>query len=343
MRLFTKHLTPGLIQAYLDEQVVTDQRAELDRHLAECSRCRAHLEQAQKRSIFFHDQFSLLDASPENAHPTISQVGFSHFLNRLESTKELNRNMKTYNFSRIPRPVWAVLTLIVVLAVALAFKPVRVLANSFLALFRVDQIQVVQFNPDQMSDRLENSSKLEYMLSNDVQVEEMGASEEVGSVEDASSKAGFPVKLPGLETPTKFMVQPGAKTTFTINLELVRGILKDLEQDDIQLPDELDGAVVQMDLPTSVIISFGKCSFGPADQIDPDQAPPPVELSGENCKTLVQVPSPVISAPPEFDLSVIGEAYLQVLGMDAGSGCVLTECQLGFHLCDPTAALLYGL
>ena len=138
--------------------------------------------------------------------------------------------MKTYNFSRIPRPVWAAVTLIVVLAVALTFKPVRVLANSFLALFRVEQIQVVQFNPDQMSNRLENSSKLEYMLSNDVQVEELGASEEVGSVEDASSKAGFPVKLPALETPTKFMVQPGAKTTFTVNLELVRGVLKDLER-----------------------------------------------------------------------------------------------------------------
>jgi hypothetical protein len=153
----------------------------------------------------------------------------------------------------------------------------------------------------------------------------MGPSEEVGSVEDASSKAGFPVKLPALETPTKFMVQPGAKTTFTVNLELVRGILKDLERDDIQLPDELDGAVVQMDLPTSVITSFGECNFEPADQIDPDQAPPPVMPNWEDCKTLIQVPSPVISAPPEFDLSVIGEAYLQVLGMDAEEAAAFSQ------------------
>lgn len=317
MKLIKKHLNSGRIQAYLDRQIPSDQLAEFDRHLADCSRCRLQLQQAQQRSVFLHSQLSQLDPIPESFQPTAPKAGFVRLSKRLETTKEVNRNMKTNIFPRIPRPVWAVVTLVLVLAVALAFEPVRVFANSFLALFRAEQIQVVQFDPDEIENRLENSSRLEYMLSNDVQVEEQGESHEVASADDASSQAGFSVKLPATESPTKFLVQPGARMTFTVNLELVRGVLKDLERDDIQLPDGLDGAVVQMELPTSVISSFGDCKFEPTDQIDPDQAPPPLEPSGEDCKTLVQVPSPVISAPPDLDLTKIGEAYLQVLGMDS--------------------------
>ena len=105
--------------------------------------------------------------------------------------------------------------------------------------------------------------------------------------------------------------------SFIVDLELVRGVLKDLEREDISLPDELDGAVVQMQVPSGVDASYGECEYKPnTSQIDPDKQPP-VSWDYRSCITLMQIPSPEISAPPDLNLSQIGEAYLQLFGMSA--------------------------
>jgi hypothetical protein len=233
----------------------------------------------------------------------------------MEQEKE-QQTMKPKTFLHLPRTAWAVIGIVAVLAISLTFAPVRALADSFLALFRVEQIRVVQIDPSKMPDKLESSSQLEYILSNNVKVDEQGEPQEVASADEASALAGFPVRLPaGLEGKQSFLVQPETGLTFTVNLELVRGVLKDIGRTDIQLPDNLDGAVVSMKIPTSVVAQYGDCIYDmEAPQIDPDSAPP-VEPKLDNCTTLAQVPSPEISAPADIDLSMIGEAYLQVLGM----------------------------
>jgi len=198
----------------------------------------------------------------------------------------------------------------------MTFAPVRALADSFLALFRVEQIRVVLIDPAKMPNKLESSSQLEYIMSNNVKVDKQGELQQVASADEASALAGFPVRLPsGLEGKQSFLVQPKANLTFTVDLELVRGVLKDIGRSDIQLPDNLDGAVVGMKIPTSVIAQYGDCKYDatPA-QFDPDAAPVEKPLA-DNCTTLTQIPSPEISAPSDIDLSKVGEAYLQVLGM----------------------------
>jgi hypothetical protein len=224
--------------------------------------------------------------------------------------------MKPKTFLHLPRTAWVVIGIVAVLAISLTFAPVRALADSFLALFRVEQIRVVQIDPSKMPDNLESSSQLEYILSNNVKVDEQGEPQEVASADEASALAGFPVRLPaGLEGKQSFLVQPKTGLTFTVDLELVRGVLRDIGRTDIQLPDNLDGAVVSMKIPTSVVAQYGDCIYDmEAPQIDPDSAPP-VEPKLDNCTTLAQVPSPEISAPADLELSMIGEAYLQVLGM----------------------------
>lgn len=221
-------------------------------------------------------------------------------------------------FARLPRTAWAAIVLIFVLAVALAFEPVRALANDFLGLFRVEQIRVVEFDPDEFNQQFENSSQLEYFLSNEVNVEEKGEVQEFATAEEAAAQVDFPLRLPaGLDGEQKFFVQPGANLSFTVDLELVRAILNDLGRADIALPDSLDGANIQVEVPTGVAATYGDCSFvKPEGEFDPEN----LEASMpnlEDCVTLFQSPSPLISAPPELDLTQIGEAYLQLLGMDA--------------------------
>jgi hypothetical protein len=97
-------------------------------------------------------------------------------------------------------------------------------------------------------------------------------------------------------------------------MELVKTVLQKIGQPDLKLPADLNGAKIELDVPASVIAQYGDCA---PKQMPPDEAdnPRPVRIEPFNCTTLVQLPSPTISAPPGLDMTAIGEAYLQILGM----------------------------
>lgn len=314
MKFGQPHPNKGLIRAYLDQTLSVDQTAKINDHLITCASCRATANEIRTRAESVQAQLVRLDGEPEQIGSSIAHIRLAK---RLEIEKE-TRSMKPNGFSRIPRFAWVALAATVVLVVAFTFEPVRAFANSFLALFRVEQIRIVEFDPEQMNQELKNSSQLEYILSNQVQVEETGELQQVSSPEEASALAGFTVRLPvEIEGERQIHVQPAAKMSFTVDLELVRGVLKDIGREDVRLPDNLDGALVQMEIPAGVMTSYGDCSFDEEPPtVDPDQTPVPMRDFKE-CTTLMQIPSPAVSAPPDLDLNQIGEAYLQVLGMDA--------------------------
>jgi hypothetical protein len=313
MRSISEHLSTGEIQAYHDHELSAEQRRSMELHLESCEACQAQAGDLLVLSERIAQELSLVEPPADQSRFTPLPAARLVLAERIGKEKLA---MKSKTYLRIPRAAWASIAIVAVLALSLTFAPVRALANSFLALFRVEQIRVVQIDPANLPDQLESSSQLEYILSNNVKIEKQGEMKETADAAEASDLAGFPLRLPtSLEGTQSFLVQPETSLTFTVNLELVRGVLNDLQRSDIQLPDNLDGAVVSMEIPSSVVAQYGDCSYDhePA-QIDPDNTEP-VEPRLDNCTTLAQVPSPQISAPPDIDLSKIGEAYLQVLGM----------------------------
>lgn len=219
-------------------------------------------------------------------------------------------------FARQYRLAWVAIALVLILGISLAFPGVRAIADSFLGLFRVQQISVVQVNPGNLPEQLSSSSQFEYLLSQDVQIEEKGKPQEVEDAEQAAQLAGIPVRLPTeVEGDQHLMIQPGVKATFKMDLAQVKSLLDELGQSNIDLPSSLDGTTVTMDLSTSVSAMYGDCTF-PAG-IEGETAGDPDRLSSalSECINFLQVPSPDISAPPELDIAKIGEAFLQVLGM----------------------------
>ena len=206
----------------------------------------------------------------------------------------------------------AVQTLVAALAVSLAFPSVRAIANSFLQLFRVEQVRVISVNMDALPGRMESSAQLEAFFSKNVQIEEQGEPQEVATLEEASALAGMPLReLPG--EPAQYLYQPGGAATITIDLELLRGVLREMGRSDVQLPDSLDGAVVKVQIPDSVITQVGDCqSSQRAGVAEPGQGSP---NQSSDCVIFFQMPSPSVSAPPELDVAQLGQIYLQVLGM----------------------------
>lgn len=211
------------------------------------------------------------------------------------------------------------LGLVLVLAVAMAFPPVQAIANSFLGLFRVQQVTFVQVNATDLPQQLGSSQLFENLLSKDAQFESVGEVQTVASGSEASSLAGIPVRLPAqIEGTPDLTVQAGEHATLKIDLPAVKALLQGIGQDNIDLPDNLNGATVTVDLPRAVTAGYGNCATSsvmahPAGT-DPDMPGTPLQA---DCTTLIQLASPTISAPPGLDLTQLGQAYLQVLGMSA--------------------------
>jgi hypothetical protein len=313
MQLKDMHLSEGELRAFQDQELSASQSQRCEAHLASCQACQAKASAIQLRTQRISGQFSRLQPTPAPSSNSPLPAARLRLASQIEKEKQA---MKPKTFLNIPRSAWVALGIVAVLAISLTFAPVRTLANSLLALFRVQQIRIVQVDPANLPEKLQSSSQLEYIMSNNVKVDQQGEEKEVASAAEASQLAGFTLRLPaGLEGKQTFLVQPKANLSFTINLELVRGVLKDIERTDIQLPDNLDGAVVSMEIPTGVIAQYGDCSYDKqTPQVDPDAAPE-VKINLENCIALAQIPSPQLSAPSYIDFSKIGEAYLQVLGM----------------------------
>lgn len=316
MNNWKSHLMPGEIRAYQDGVFQRNDNLRIEAHLSACADCQRLAEEIAEtgtKTRLLFEKFEVPIGKPRIKSP---QTAFAVFESRLERMKE-EQPMKNIGFIHLPRTAWIALAVCLALAGALAFEPARTLANEFLALFRVEQVRVVQFDSEDLPQKLENSSQLEYIFSNDVQVEETGEARQVASLEEASALLSFPARLPTqIDEQPKFIVQPSGKLDMKIDLDLVRGVLKDIEREDIQLPDELDGAHISIEIPSGLAAYYGTCDLEIGEEpVDPDQ---PIKRSDwESCTTLMQIPSPVISAPPDLDLNKIGEAYLQILGMDA--------------------------
>jgi len=329
------HITEGEIRAYLDKELDTARHTQVKTHLDSCPICQTLAAELSNRT-------QRMDAYLATLEPGASQVpqmaeARERLKERLalEETPQPNKiwptrrakpgdprpgsnkeieNMWQKMFTRKARPFWALLILIVLLTASMAFSPVRAIANSFLGLFRIQHIDVVQVDPDALPSNLGRSSQFEAMLSQDVKHETFGEVQTVSSAEEASQLLGMPVRLPSeLEgQPVVLQVQPASRVTFTLNSERIQAILNEIGRSDIQLPKGLDGAVVTIDIPAGLNATYGDCVKTQVSNPDTLQT-----MRGRNCTTYIQIDSPTISAPPGLDVEKIGEAYLQVLGMSS--------------------------
>ena len=318
-----RHLNDGQIKAFQDHELAGDQSRLVAAHLEACERCRAKAVLIMGRN---ENVTSGLDALAPEQEPVVLSPGQARarFANLMEETQKESNSMWNKFFSRVPRAAWVTLAIVAVLAVSLAFPSVRAIANNFLGLFRVEQVRVVQINPADLPDQLGSSSNLESIFAENVQFSRLAEPEELDSLAQAVEKAGFGLRLPAaLQGEPRLFYQPGGSAVFNVDLALVRSVLKDIGRDDIKLPSALDGAEVEVVVPSAIMAGYGECDIDVqslASDFDPDDPRTARQIAKEmpDCTTLLQLPSPTISAPPGLDLSTIGEAYLQILGMEKG-------------------------
>lgn len=303
-----KHLEQGLLRAYHDGALSEPERERVQAHLAACDRCAREAAAIQARGARVHAWLSSID--PRSERVPVSPQGARHRLESAVERKKENTMLRNV-FARRYRPAWVAAALVVALAIAFSFAPVRALAGNLLALFRVQKIEFVAVDPTQMPDEealQEAAHKFESVMKDQIDIKHDGELQEIDEAA-ARSLSAFRVRLPAaLDSSTaRITLQPGMHAAMQIDLPRVRALLAELGYDTVDLPDSLDGARIRVDFSPAVIAAYGECQSG--EPGSPDAA--------QDCTFLIQMPSPDVSAPPELDVQQLGQSYLQLLGMSA--------------------------
>ncbi len=309
------HISESILRSHLDHELSDEETASTSDHLRQCATCRDQLESLKHNAERVR---SLLDAAaPENIPDP--QVALNRFEVRKLSAQPgfLGRLVG----ARM-RPAFAALGAVALVVVAMNLKPVRVWATEFLSMFRIQQIAVVQIDPTNLKQlqgdlfNSETGTRIEKMLSDTVHVVKHGAPVEADSISEAVAAAGFGIRLPSSLSNPHFHVQPAADISFSVDVPRMQSILDDVGRSDIRLPDEIDGQMVYLNIPSSVLSTYDKCpKRTEAESAQEDREHE--HINYPDCKVLAQLPSPTVVAPPELNVPELAKTMLQLLGMSA--------------------------
>jgi len=303
------HLSESQLKSYLDRQMSQEGEEKAYAHLKHCDRCGSRLEELRARAE--RTAATLTAAQP----PQLALNTHRAFIRLQNRTKE--SNMK--NFTR--KPAFAGLLVMAAMLISLAFPPVRAFASDVLALFRVDQVQVVTYDPAYMQQFLSNTEnsrgEFEAFFNENIAETRQGTYQLVDTKADAEALASFLPRLPQLDQAT-LGVEPGSEIVVTIDTTLVNTMMTELGYENYTLSDDFNGKKVNVHVPVSVVYTSGNCSAR-SDASDPD------DQSHLDCVTLIQMRAPQADAPEGLDVARLGEALFQVMGMTQAEAKELSQ------------------
>jgi hypothetical protein len=310
------HVKPEQLQAYLDGELSEAENLSLQGHLAACPACQAELQAALARQS--HVAAALDQLAPDPiGQPLSPQAAYLRLTDRISDSPKETLTMWQKLTRRSLRPLWAGLSVLVLVTALLFIPSVRAAAIDLLGLFRVQEIEVVQFNPANLPQDLdEQMMKLDDLLADQLNFGDISEPVDVGSLQEAAALAGFPVLDPAaFDASKRYTYQDGGQAEFVIDVGLMQMILAELGSD-YTIPTAINGQKVTVEVKPSVTTFMGDCPKL-SEVVYPDGAPSEAHMQGlsaSNCTTLVQMPSPVITAPPGVNPAEIGTAMLQLLG-----------------------------
>ena len=300
----------GLLQAYIDGELPTDQAADVSQHLARCSECQGALLELRESSRQVGVLLASLDPSTQEMATTsqararfnaeFQPAGPALWDTVTRSLDAMKRSLRT-------SPAWRVAA-VGVLALALlfgmfSFAPTRQALADFLGVFRVRKFAVI--NVDQA--RIEQLEEMEDLLESEMSTKpeflrEPGEPQVVADVTEAAALAGFQAKVPG-ELPEgaslgQVAVEVGPHMRMTVERNAVEAALAYLDLADVTLPP-MEQVTVEVDVPAAVVQEY--LVSNPYGERDASFA-------------IRQAPSPAVDVPDGVDPQAMGEILLQVLG-----------------------------
>jgi anti-sigma factor RsiW len=327
----------GVLRAYLDGELDSGRLSEVEEHLKSCNVCSGELVILRSHAARVRDGLDRLPELRETDSVARSWAAFQKREGWLDRKRSQWTLWQKLSFAGGGVGIAAVVVLVLTMA------PVRAWAESLLAIFRVQRFTVLDINPAALkSNGLQNNQLLNQtigsVLSNEVTVTQSPQRPQfVADATTASRIVGFPVLLLSGETPSSLVLESGVGMNMKLDRDRIQAILDEAGRNDLQIPASVDGATVSVRVPAGVMAFYGNCgntasrmvgTDASADQSGRENAVRS-ERSGEKgdatCISLLELPSPVVSAPREIDPAQIAQIALQFLGMSVNDAASFTQ------------------
>ena len=292
----------GELRAFLDAELPAAEAAAVQQHLEVCPVCKERLTRLQQNRDWAQERLDVL-SRPELEHPLhladahrrVVQPDKIQFHWKERFAEMMNKRNKW-------RPLWVAVAVVAILGIALTIEPVRVLAEDFLSIFRVQEIAIMPLGPEQVEKLEEISMVLEQnFLQVEPVLEQQPELVAVASLEDAEAAAGYHVQTPSV-LPEGYDVEPtievsgAAAGELPIDLELARSAFEMMGLDPMLLPDSLGEQPVYIEIQPLVTQTWRR--------------------GNRSTLAFLQGPSPVVDYPDDVDPEVLGEAVFQLLGIN---------------------------
>lgn len=319
-----KHLNEGQLRASLDDELDSEGLT----HLTNCPDCQARQKALQTQSNLIANKLAFLASPTKDSHLPAS-IAWRRFHQQKLNRKEIPMYKKIFAAPLVRYGLPVVLALTVVFTV----PSVRAFASELLNLFRVQNVAVVEvdFTGMQQLDGVVGRD-ISQLISDSVTMQkEPGDPINVASTDEASQLAGFTVRAPEGQTPSRISVMSGASFAFTINRDKAQALLDEAGRSDLVLPEEVDGADVSVNIPSSVSIAFGTCPKPSNEGEVEREMEREMETSGspgrvyKDCIIFAQIPSPEVSAPASLDIAKLAQIGLEFTGMTSEEAVQFTS------------------
>ena len=328
------------LRAYQDGELERSERAEVEKHLANCSPCQDRLGKIVEAASRVEQHLAFLDM-PATDRSLDPHVAFARFKAEHQTGDE-----RTSIFARFApprwRPAWALTFAAVLLITFLAFPSGRGLAQRLLGTLRVERVQPVRVDFSALEGNRPLQQLMGRMLSDKVVVTADEKPQHASTAADASELAGFPVRLLGGRSDSpQFTVQGKHGFNMSIDRARLQDIFDQAGRPDLILPANLDGAMVSVQVPRSVSVEYGDCSRRNKTEEDRRREQLPT-----NCLLLQEAPSPVVSIPSDLNVQQLAEIGLELTGMsptDARKFCQSIDWKTTLVLPIPRNADSYSV
>jgi hypothetical protein len=308
-----KCLTDQTLRALIDQETPEPERGDAGRHLKQCADCRARLERMSRETAETGSVLALLAPGKLTEPPQ----AFERFQARLasEGDVQVRRSFLRGFFSLHPLPAWGALTTTALAIVLVTFAPARSWTQRVLAMLRVEKVTVVPLDLkfDKNSD---TQALIRKVISDEVTVTlSAGKPQFVADASQATQMAGFPVRtFTDMKEAPKIGVVGEQAYMMKLDQGRLQAIIDSIAKSDLQVPRSVDGQEIAVHVPKSVFLRYGNCPDKRAEsKPDGEDQSKPSDSTG--CIMFAEVPSPIVSVPPELNVGQLFQIALQTGGM----------------------------
>jgi len=314
-----EHLTDGELRASFDDELDQD----LLRHLNGCVECQAQQHSLKQEHLRVAGRLSFLVPGTEPV-PSVRSA-WSRFTEQYMKQKETSMLRKWFTFPVVRVGAIAILAI----ALLLAIPTTRALAGELLNLFRVQQVAVLPIDSTGLQSLTGNEAlgnQLSKLISDSTVVtDKPGEPVVAANAEEASTSAGFTVRLPADAAPSKIYVSDSSAFTLTVDRAKAQAFIESAGRSDLVLPKSIDGAKITVSIPATVNTAFGTCPEPQTKNTEINQMKEGPRKDYPDCIIFTQMPSPTVNAPDGVDIAQLAQIGLEFSGMSREEAAAFTS------------------